>query len=59
MSTAPCPDADQTEILRTVAARTGATWLTGRPRLDDAALAQQHIAEHVSTVLAERRQLPT
>ncbi|GLW58574.1 MobF family relaxase [Kitasatospora phosalacinea] len=53
------PEADQTEILRTVAARTGATWLTGRPRLDDAALAQQHIAEHVSTVLAERRQLTT
>ncbi|ROR37195.1 MobF family relaxase [Kitasatospora cineracea] len=53
------PEAEQTEILRTVAARTGATWLTGRPRLDDAALAQQHVAESVSTVLAERRQLTT
>ncbi|AUG76103.1 TrwC relaxase [Kitasatospora sp. MMS16-BH015] len=51
------PDADQTEILRTVAARTGATWLTGRPRLDDAALAQQHVAETVGAVLAERGQL--
>ncbi|MFJ4188535.1 hypothetical protein ACIP4P_25110, partial [Kitasatospora sp. NPDC089509] len=51
------PEADQAEILRTVAARTGASWLAGRPRLDDAALAQQHVAESVSTVLAERRQL--
>ncbi|WP_405018078.1 relaxase domain-containing protein [Kitasatospora sp. NBC_00070] len=51
------PEADQAEILRTVATRTGASWLAGRPRLDDAALAQQHVAEHVSTVLAERRQL--
>ncbi|WP_457029295.1 MobF family relaxase [Kitasatospora sp. P5_F3] len=53
------PEADQAEILRTVATRTGATWLTNLPRLDDAALAQQHVAEHVSTVLAERRQLTT
>ncbi|MER7919050.1 MULTISPECIES: AAA family ATPase [unclassified Streptomyces] len=53
------PEADQVEILRTVAARTGAPWLVGRPRLDDAALAQQHVAEQVTTVLFERRQLTT
>ncbi|MEV7925971.1 MobF family relaxase [Kitasatospora sp. NPDC088779] len=51
------PEADQAEILRTVAVRAGAAWLAGRPRLDDAALAQQHVADQVSTVLAERRQL--
>ncbi|MEV7356848.1 hypothetical protein [Kitasatospora sp. NPDC091276] len=51
------PEADQAEILRTVAARTGAAWLAARPRLDDAALAQQHVADKVSTVPAERRRL--
>ncbi|MFD8321387.1 hypothetical protein [Kitasatospora purpeofusca] len=51
------PETDQAEILRTVATRTGASWLAGRPRLDDTALAQQHVADQVSTVLAERRQL--
>ncbi|MFJ9523476.1 MobF family relaxase [Kitasatospora sp. NPDC101801] len=51
------PEADQAEIVRAVAARTGAIWLAGLPRLDDAALAQQHVAEQVSTVLIERRQL--
>ncbi|WP_052069530.1 MobF family relaxase [Streptacidiphilus albus] len=53
------PEADQAEILRTVVTRTGATWLASLPRLDDAALAQQHLAEQVSTVLAERHQLTT
>lgn len=51
------PEADQAEIVRTVATRTGATWLASLPRLDDAALSQQHLADQVSTVLAERRQL--
>ncbi|MEY9938601.1 MobF family relaxase [Streptacidiphilus sp. MAP5-3] len=51
------PEADQAEILHTVATRTGATWLASLPRLDDAALAQQHVAEQVGTVLAERRLL--
>ncbi|MGW2395396.1 MobF family relaxase [Kitasatospora sp. NPDC001664] len=50
-------EADQAEILRTVSARTGATWLAGRPYLDDAALAQQPVAEQLGAVLAERRQL--
>ncbi|WP_189273744.1 AAA family ATPase, partial [Kitasatospora griseola] len=50
-------EADQTEILRTVATRTGATWLANLPRLDDAALTQQIVAEQVTTVLAERHQL--
>ncbi|MFF1785619.1 MobF family relaxase [Kitasatospora sp. NPDC058243] len=53
------PEADQAEILRAVATRTGATWLATLPRLDDAALAQQHVAEQVTTVLADRRQLTT
>ncbi|ROR44762.1 MobF family relaxase [Kitasatospora cineracea] len=51
------PEAEQAEVLRAVAVRTGASWLVGRPRLDEAALAQQHVAESVSMVLAERRQL--
>lgn len=51
------PESDQAEILRTVATRTGAVWLADLPRLDDAALAQDHVAEQISTALAERRQL--
>ncbi|MFJ6616201.1 MobF family relaxase [Kitasatospora sp. NPDC091335] len=51
------PEADQAEILRTVVTRTGATWLASLPHLDDAALTQQNVAEQVTTVLAERRQL--
>ncbi|MFF2075450.1 MobF family relaxase [Kitasatospora sp. NPDC058162] len=51
------PEADQAEILRTVATRTGATWLANLPRLDDAALAQPSVAEQVTAVLTERRQL--
>jgi hypothetical protein len=51
------PELDQAAVLRTVAARTGATWLTDLSHLDDAALTHHHVAEQVSTALAERRQL--
>jgi hypothetical protein len=51
------PETDQAEIVRTVATRTGATWLTDLPHLDDAALTHHHVAEQVSTALAERHQL--
>ncbi|MFD5464163.1 hypothetical protein ACFWIQ_15280 [Kitasatospora sp. NPDC127059] len=49
------PATDQAEILHTVSGRTEATWLAGRPYVDDAALAQPGTAEDVITVLAERR----